>query len=584
LDLATLWATLAAVIVSCPNCKTAHSKTDRELAVTPQIACRSCGQVFKLGASGKTELVPGAVATPAGAPAPSGAASSSAIGGTGSSSAPRPAGLASKPADATVPSLKPAGASVPVAPRPSAAATPLRPDATVPAAHVAAALPSLKPGAPAAKPLGTTTPRATAPAEPWKPMAGKPGAATAPSPGGLTTSPVLKPFGAATPLGAAAPRGTAPAEPFSALGNAPVATAVAAPPGTSHGPSDGTPTVEMAVPVDLSEDISLSAVETFEGVTNGNVTADAPKADGQSGTPTGSINADRLHQKLEQMRAEGVEGMGADTAAETSSSDSEDGGRFDLPGATGASATRGFPSADGKRFVQLVWAWAKSRSLAIKAALGGGLALVLAGIVLLAVLSSRSGVRQAFVIDAQPLFAGPMAGDAYPQLATKQRGDRVELYGTFGEFSLVRDTVGRAGYVLTRGLRDAPPPSVPGQAFADCERAPIEASSERCQHRAQEQFDSCRKACSSLSEEPSCLEHCQQRFANCATTCEGRAAAAGLLRNEAPPPAALPAAAVAPILAPTPSVSQEPSETTPAPSRKGKKSKKGLGKKSKKGR
>jgi hypothetical protein len=170
--------------------------------------------------------------------------------------------------------------------------------------------------------------------------------------------------------------------------------------------------------------------------------------------------------------------------------------------------------------------------------------------------------------ERQPLWVGPLAGEAYAQLEGLDQGQRVEVYDVLGEFALGRDQLGRAGYVRVWALKPKPPSPVPGQAFVDCRRAPIEDSIERCQGRAQEQFDGCRGECVGGSE-AACLEHCQKRFAECMHTCEGELAA---LREpnlpepkgaiEAAPAAAAPTEPGA--ATPEPAAAEPPPET-PAP-------------------
>jgi hypothetical protein len=179
-----------------------------------------------------------------------------------------------------------------------------------------------------------------------------------------------------------------------------------------------------------------------------------------------------------------------------------------------------FPHEAWQRFWRDLVAYLRSAPLQARLLAGAIVVVPLALIVELMVAWLGSGRHVAFVSDAQALLSGPLAGEAYPQLAPVERGGRVEVVERVGEYSLVKDSVGRVGYLRSHTLRRDPPPAVPSQAFADCSHAPVDHSLERCQGRAQEQFEACRSFCNTDAEDPSCLEHCQKRFADCLGTCE----------------------------------------------------------------
>lgn len=133
-------------------------------------------------------------------------------------------------------------------------------------------------------------------------------------------------------------------------------------------------------------------------------------------------------------------------------------------------------------------------------------------------------IEVAFARDAAPIGAGAQAGDAYTALGTLEQGERVRVFAHEGDFVLVRDAMGRAGFVPAMSLSEQALPSPPERPFAECKRAPVEADVSRCQGRAQEQFDSCRNVCGASADETTCLTHCQTRFGDCMRTCEGEAA------------------------------------------------------------
>jgi hypothetical protein len=215
--------------------------------------------------------------------------------------------------------------------------------------------------------------------------------------------------------------------------------------------------------------------------------------------PTDVMKAAALQQRLDQMR-----GLEDNTPH---------------PVALGARGNV-FPSEAWSRFSSELVGYLRRAPVGIKlVAVSVILVPVAVGVALLWALFS-SGRPIVYSTDSQPLIGGPIAADAYPQLGAVARGGRLEVLDRGEETTLVRDSLGRVGYVRSKSLRERPPPAVPAHPFADCARAPVESSLERCQGRAQDQLESCRSFCASDTEDPSCLEHCQKRFSDCLALCE----------------------------------------------------------------
>jgi predicted Zn finger-like uncharacterized protein len=229
--------------------------------------------------------------------------------------------------------------------------------------------------------------------------------------------------------------------------------------------------------------------------------------------PTDMIKAAALKDKLAEMKKPNIESVPAGLSeqrplARPARSSSPFGGPA-------------FPRQTLQRFGTELADWARALPMPRRAALAA--AVVVPLVLLAGGLIASLGAEQTalYVADTQPLWGGPLAGEAYQQLKVLERGARVEVFAEHGEFALVTDAMGRAGYLRTAALLDEQPAAAPELPFADCARAPVELSIERCQSRAQEQFDSCRGVCGKEADEPSCAGHCQERFGDCMRACEG---------------------------------------------------------------
>lgn len=154
------------------------------------------------------------------------------------------------------------------------------------------------------------------------------------------------------------------------------------------------------------------------------------------------------------------------------------------------------------------------------AKLGFGLALI--AVVALTALITRllgpSSPEPRFVTQAVELRSGPAAGDAYRSVATLAVGTPVTVYGASAEYALVRDALGRAGYIEGQALAVEPPQPKPDQAFAGCRQAPVDPDLTACQVRAGAQLERCKDGCDSTG----CQRGCDNRFSDCMAGCDTR--------------------------------------------------------------
>jgi len=149
------------------------------------------------------------------------------------------------------------------------------------------------------------------------------------------------------------------------------------------------------------------------------------------------------------------------------------------------------------------------------------LLLVVAAIVVLAVWGFSHRSTSAYIAMRQPLLSGP-GGAGYSIVAQLERGEQVTIVSVVGDYAMVRDTMGRGGYVAHAGLSSEPPPALPTEPFASCRQSPLEATIASCRERAQTQLASCRKSCQQDGGAAAnmCADHCQQRFVDCLAGCE----------------------------------------------------------------
>ena len=85
---------------------------------------------------------------------------------------------------------------------------------------------------------------------------------------------------------------------------------------------------------------------------------------------------------------------------------------------------------------------------------------------------------------------------------------------------MVRDVMGRVGYVPASSLMAERPPTTPGVVFAGCVHSPIEATIEPCRERAQVQYTSCHDVCEADDDPSSCFERCNVQLQECLAGCD----------------------------------------------------------------
>lgn len=113
------------------------------------------------------------------------------------------------------------------------------------------------------------------------------------------------------------------------------------------------------------------------------------------------------------------------------------------------------------------------------------------------------------IADAVPVPGGPLLA-----------GSRVTRLLVAGEFALVQDIQGRAGYVPLSTLVTTPPRVDPGASeFADCRPALLEVDAGGCHQRARSKLDDCNVACTT-SATPTCAALCQERYESCFRGCD----------------------------------------------------------------
>jgi len=186
-----------------------------------------------------------------------------------------------------------------------------------------------------------------------------------------------------------------------------------------------------------------------------------------------------------------------------------------------------FPTDALREYALAMRAYLLSQKVYIKAAAGAGALLVLILFVgILVFVFSGSDTHVGFADENQTLAAGPGTNGLYPQVATIERGEEVTVFdsGEIGDFLMVRDLMGRAGFLPAQSVSGFRPAARSGVPFVGCRHSPIEETTEPCVERAHVQFDSCREICEqSGQDDMACLEQCQRQMLHCIERCEGGA-------------------------------------------------------------
>ncbi len=204
-----------------------------------------------------------------------------------------------------------------------------------------------------------------------------------------------------------------------------------------------------------------------------------------------------------------------------------------------------FPRAQAGELGAALWDYAKSQRPPVKVALAAlaAVAVTLVGLLLWAAFSPQ--VHPAYVAEATPLCTIQEQDCQGDKLV---RGNRVDVFAEMGAFALVRDMLGRAGYVRMKALQQSAPPSVLGLPFVDCQRAAFDPNGTLCQERGNEQLELCNDACGKAVDEENCRGDCRKLHFECRAICGGqlKPAAPAAQAADEPQPAAEPAAEAAP--------------------------------------
>ncbi len=206
-----------------------------------------------------------------------------------------------------------------------------------------------------------------------------------------------------------------------------------------------------------------------------------------------------------------------------------------------------FPREALQAYGVAFWRWLRGKPWGLQLALWGlPLFVMVAGVALVVWSATGVDTQVGYLDERLALHAGPGDESIYPKVAQLERGDEVLVFagGDVGDYVMVRDVMGRAGFLPRAFVSPHRPASMPALPFAGCRQAPIERDPDRCRARAEAQLKSCRGICAADDNETACLEHCQRQFATCLRGCAGEATPPGpALRLEEPPPPAKDASA-----------------------------------------
>jgi hypothetical protein len=180
-----------------------------------------------------------------------------------------------------------------------------------------------------------------------------------------------------------------------------------------------------------------------------------------------------------------------------------------------------FPVSEIRHFAVQSYNHVAAGSLKVKIRAAAVIIILLSVVASIVIWFTSERNFKAYVVTRSPLLSGP-GTTGFGVVAQLGRGEQVTIVGKSGEFAMVRDIMGRGGYVAKSGLSSEPAPVLPTEPFASCRQSPLELSIAPCRERAQVQLGSCRQGCQQEGGAAvnSCVDHCQQRFGECLGGCE----------------------------------------------------------------
>jgi hypothetical protein len=208
------------------------------------------------------------------------------------------------------------------------------------------------------------------------------------------------------------------------------------------------------------------------------------------------------------------------------------------PGRPSRPVRRGFPPFPRRAiedWARTAWAVLKGQSLVVRILAGAAAGLTLLLFILLLVVILKPADRAAWVEADAVLWSGPGEDPPYGRIGELGRGEEVLLLeeGNHGEWVLVRDGLGRAGFLPAEIVTRYRPTVQAGVPFSGCLQSPLEEDNGDCRDRAEGQLEACLETCLLSGEEGTCNGHCQEQFTECMHVCNaGEAALAEVAQPE----------------------------------------------------
>ena len=128
--------------------------------------------------------------------------------------------------------------------------------------------------------------------------------------------------------------------------------------------------------------------------------------------------------------------------------------------------------------------------------------------------------RRGFMKATHILHGGPSPDNVFTAVALLERGEPLEVLGNTDAMLLVRDPLGRVGYVDPDFVVSDAPPVHPDRPFSRCHLRPSEFDNTACYARAHEQRQRCGETCDA-DNNAACTDVCRQRFSECLSSCDG---------------------------------------------------------------
>jgi hypothetical protein len=179
-----------------------------------------------------------------------------------------------------------------------------------------------------------------------------------------------------------------------------------------------------------------------------------------------------------------------------------------------------FPRDEAKFLWTAVRGWLNALPAFFRAIIVATPVVLVLAVVVAAVQLVGPGFERAYLVADHTMLAVPTADETtYGSVGGIERNEEVLVLERQNNYALVRDPVGRVGWVQDSYLSELVPPVGPDLEFTRCYRRINEDTAQPCQERAAFQSESCMAHCEELDNPTPCEVECQSHRTQCENSC-----------------------------------------------------------------